>query len=360
MVYRFLTHLSVGLSALLLPATAVAADHEHDDSCMVDVEATTPKRSVAGSPVVIYLNGRGGNIHAGSENSAANRSAVAYSRGVATVAMPRFSRGADRWNRIVTCVQDQFEDFNVRITDRRPSSGSYIMMAVGGHPSVLNLPRSVAGIAPYNGNVIEGSIGFVFERAISSDRQVCESTAHEIGHTLGLDHTTLCSDTMSYGSCGPKAFRNEAAVCGEYGGRTCSSGGVRQNSWSRLVRTVGRAGTKPRRPKPTPPPPRQPPRPDPVTPDSGPRVRIVSAPQTAMANGVYTVQVRAADGDGIANVELLWTNGDWAVALRCNDRTGRYPVRCTRRGDRYTFSLRVGTANEPSPCASPTAGENGP
>jgi len=182
----------------------------------------------APAPVVVFLE-RDGHV-------------VDTDEGAVTI--PRFGGGDRVWTGIVGCVQDHFAPFQVEIVDRRPAQGEFITAVIGGRASQLGLDdESTNGVGPYDGNVLRSATVHVFSQ-VSGERDVgnlCAVTAHEVGHALGLDHSTTCGDIMSYhlDACGTRRFLDVEAPCGEGRPRTCGNGDDTQSSFGRLGALLG-------------------------------------------------------------------------------------------------------------------------
>lgn len=160
------------------------------------------------------------------------------------VRIPKFGGGDRAWSGIVGCVADHFSPFQIEIVDRKPARGEFITAVVGGRASLLGLDdETTNGVGPYDGNVLRTARVFVFSK-VSGERDVanlCAVTAHEVAHSLGLDHSTTCGDIMSYhlDACGTRRFLDVDGPCGEGRDRMCGTGDESQNSFRRLGALVG-------------------------------------------------------------------------------------------------------------------------
>lgn len=193
-------------------------------------------------PVKVVLQKTGGHAVAGKDDPRRLHSGVVSRQGLEWVDVPAFAGDDAEWSELVGCVQSEYADVAIEIVDERPARGDFILVMVGGGPDIFGFDETVHGIAPWSGRVIGNAVVFVFQHPDTTGRELCEVTAHEIGHAIGLDHSRDCSDTMSYESCGTKHFRPEPAPCGEWEDRACGNGRATQTSADELARRLGHAG----------------------------------------------------------------------------------------------------------------------
>lgn len=216
-----------------------------------------PKPMVAPmAPVqhVIYLNREGGIIAAGPDDSATNRSSVIAGARLSHFEVESFRSSRVRWDAIVSCVEDQFEAYDIEVVDQRPVEGPYIMAMVGGRPGELaertghehNARTRVTGLAPLGQSSIDDAVVFIFSREMRDQtRPVCETIAHEVGHALSLDHVLNRRDPMTHlPRVSRRSFQSDVTACGESDPRVCVDGSPAQSSHQSLLEILG-----PRRPE---------------------------------------------------------------------------------------------------------------
>jgi hypothetical protein len=290
-----------------------AAGLAEDTACLTVY--TPPDEPTAGDKAigdtrVVFLNRRGGTYTRGSNNSSTNVSSIPTA---SSVTLPAYEGSEADWQSLMSCVRSQYARFNVQITDVDPGAAMHIEAVVGGSSSALGYASNVGGVSPFNCGVISRSIVYVFSRAYGSVRGECEAVAHEIGHSLGLEHEYLCQDPMTYlYGCGNKTFQDAPAQCGTSSAVACQCGSATQNTVQKLLANVGPAtGTSP-----TPP----------TTPvvDAAPTVTVTAPTAGAVYARGASVRIRAtaADDRAVREVKLSWTSPAGTSSYRLNSLGG--------------------------------------
>jgi hypothetical protein len=288
----------------------------------------------------VFLNFNGGTYAPGNDNSTANTSSIP---GFNARIVP-YEGGTAGRAQLLQCVKDQFRRFDIAFTDVDPGAVPHIEAVIGGTSNQIGM-GPIGGISPMHGDcsIVERSVVFVFSGNLSGLQNTCEVTAHEVSHSLGLEHEYLCEDPMTYlYGCGNKTFQDRAVSCGEYSPRACMCGNT-QNSVQELMQKLGPVTT-------TTTPPADPPADpaDPIDP-SGPPADT-SAPVVALGvpadgavltgNSPLEVSVTASDADGIADVDLLWQFNGLRIFNCASPPQG---FACRQEGDVFTWTLPVGT-----------------
>ena len=192
---------------------------------LVPQAPTTPGSSQLAHSRTIYLNKNGVTLQPAAVNDARqDRSTIATQPTI----IPPWAVDATTWNATVTCLREIFAPFAVKIVTSDPGAELHLEAVFGGEPTLLGLPRTVAGVSPFTTScsIIESSMVFVFTAALPvSARGVCEIMAQEIAHSYGLDHELLAADPMTYLPYqGKRWFQEQLAPCGEYTARPCGIG----------------------------------------------------------------------------------------------------------------------------------------
>jgi hypothetical protein len=289
--------------ALAGTAEAPAAVLAEGTTCLT---VYTPPDDDSGSQIkaapvqrTVFLNRRGGTYTRGSNNSSTNVSSIPSG----TVTLPAYEGTEADWQSLLTCVRDQYARFNVVITDQDPGAAAHLEAVIGGSPTALGFANNVGGVSPFNCGVIGRSIAYVFSRVYSTVRGECEATAHEIGHSLGLEHEYLCQDPMTYlGGCGAKTFQDAAAQCGTSSAVACQCGTPTQNTVQKLLTNVGPSGYVP----------------PPEAPDAPPSASI-TAPATGSSyarGALVSIRAEASDDRAIREVQLLWQSAAGTSSYR--------------------------------------------
>ena len=106
-------------------------------------------------------------------------------------------------------VRELYQPFDLRVVNRRPASGRFTMIVIGGTPNDFNDERgcSILGLATLDcKNNNHSNVGFAASACLygqiwdpdDARRQIARTISHEAGHNFGLAHSANSGSIMDY------------------------------------------------------------------------------------------------------------------------------------------------------------------
>jgi hypothetical protein len=177
------------------------------------------------------LNRGGGRVLAGDYDDARHWvSHTVQTTGRSEATIPAFEGTDAEWRAVLSCVRSEYRGLPVDFVEKPPTLGEYLLVMVGGLPAELGQVRLWGWSSTGMRAVVPNGVGFVFSAAHrAKDRTIalCETLTHEVGHMLGVAHSTDCDDVMSLNpGCKDRDYRS---------GRLR---GFRPATWSVLVSSL--------------------------------------------------------------------------------------------------------------------------
>ncbi|MCH9688438.1 MAG: hypothetical protein K0V04_43810 [Deltaproteobacteria bacterium] len=202
----------------------------------------------------VYLNytGEPDGLFTGGENSAENMSNIARSGHP----YPVYGGGEERAIAAAQAVAADFQDWAVNVVylERPPKVLPYTMVMIGGHHSDTTAGPS-GGVAPLDCEDFgQRNVCYAFQNNSPATQQA-NVISQEIGHTLGLGHTSASDSVMAAGYAntqgGDLGFNETCAPTIQVQGQSASCTGVNrchcgvpdaQHDWQTLSTTFSPAG----------------------------------------------------------------------------------------------------------------------
>lgn len=150
----------------------------------------------------VFLNYNGGVLATGGENASENLSNIARSGHL----YPVYGGGKEKAIAVAQAVQADLADWAVRVVylERPPKVLPYSMVMIGGSYSDTTAGPS-GGVAPLDCEDFgQRNVCYAFQNA-SSATNTANVASQEIGHTLGLGHTTASDSVMAAGYASTQA-----------------------------------------------------------------------------------------------------------------------------------------------------------
>jgi hypothetical protein len=148
---------------------------------------------------------------------------------------------ADCQRQVQAYLDAWYAGFNLVFTFSRPPTGDYYVIVITSQGTWCDQNSSEAGVAFFNCNDNPGQAGFAFE--CGKNAHACATIiAHEHGHMVGLEHTSIAGDVMN------EYVQATATGFADQSGRTvdqlCEG---TQNSYQQMLTALGAwpGGAKP-------------------------------------------------------------------------------------------------------------------